>query len=441
MGCPGAEISRIGEATSLRFAVTAVMFAVSAVVLSCSGGSDSGDTGRPDVQARDAVHMDVVHMDAAHMDAKTSDLAGVDIVKHDLFQTDVDVSGDADAHVDTPDALALGCHPGDGTPPEPDCDHARQVGSISHPICTVVPEGDCHTFWMGAAPNAMYQVPSPNEVPRHKVHLTSYKMSRFPVTVAEYRACVQAGACQSLEGVYCLSEDLSTGFKPVAPNYSDETKSTHPIVCASYSDAQAFCTWLGGELPTEARFEYAGSGPMTHAEQIVMFPWGQNLSCDGRKSDKDVCHVNIKPVENTGDNCNSQSNSDPFVQTSPVGFFNGDLKTRAQGGWTEGPETYQTCSDMGPFGHHDLTHNVMEMVADGPSNYEDWVDGAIDPSMPAMCVGIQTRNTSWFWEEIHHCLVTNRHERCIEPGSLPTEMEYNRDVMRFDDVGFRCAFE
>ncbi len=169
MGCPGAEISRIGEATSLRFAVTAVMFAVSAVVLSCSGGSDSGDTGRPDVQARDAVHMDVVHMDAAHMDAKTSDLAGVDIVKHDLFQTDVDVSGDADAHVDTPDALALGCHPGDGTPPEPDCDHARQVGSISHPICTVVPEGDCHTFWMGAAPNAMYQVPSPT-----RCHVTRY---------------------------------------------------------------------------------------------------------------------------------------------------------------------------------------------------------------------------------------------------------------------------
>ena len=333
----GAGISRVSEATSLRFAVAVVMLALSVVILSCPGGPDGGDTGRTDVHARDAIDMDV----------KTSDLGGVDIVSEDLSQTDVDprdvsdtpgdvhetsvaevdsdssdgverdvpaidVSGDADALVDTTDALALGCHPGDGTAPVVDCDHTRQVGSISHAICTVVPEGDCHTFWMGAVRNAMYQVPPPNEVPRHKVHLTSYKMSRFPVTVGEYRECVQAGACQSLEGVQCLSEDLSTGIKPGINNYSKLEMLSHPIVCVSYSDAHAFCEWLGGEIPTEARFEYAGSGPMTDAEQIVMFSWGQDLSHDGRPSDSDVCHVNIKPGK---DSIDGRNIPDPFELT------------------------------------------------------------------------------------------------------------------------------
>lgn len=193
------------------------------------------------------------------------------------------------------------------------------------------------------------------------------------------------------------------------------------------------------ERAAEARFEYAGSGPMTGADQIVMFPWGQNLSQDGRLSDADLCHVNIKDTSSNANN--PSSNPDPFERTSPVGFFDGALKTRDQGGWTDGPDTYQTCDDTGPFGHRDLTHNVMELVGDGPSSYQDWVDGAVDPEMAPNCIGIMVRNTSWYWEEIHHCLVTNRHERCIQPGSLPTGMEYNRDVMRFDDVGFRCAFQ
>lgn len=430
-GCFDAGINCVCKATSRRLALAAVMLFVSAVILSCSGGSENADTGHLDVGARDASG-DVHDAFVAEVDSDSSDAVDLDV-------SDIDAPGDADAHLDPPDALALGCHPGDGTVPEIDCGHMRQAGGISHEVCTVVPEGDCHTFWMGAAPNAMYVVPPPNEIPRHEVHLTSYKMSRYPVTVAEYRACVQAGACQPLEGVACFSEDLSTGIKPGSPNYSDQYRLSHPIVCASYSDAQAFCEWLGGELPTEARFEYAGSGPMTGADQIVMFPWGQDLSKEGRLSDADLCHVNIKGTSSNANN--TDSNPDPFERTSPVGFFDGALKTRDQGGWTDGPDTYQTCDDTGPFGHRDLTHNVMELVGDGPSSYQDWVDGAVDPEMAPNCIGIMVRNTSWYWEEIHHCLVTNRHERCIQPGSLPTGMEYNRDVMRFDDVGFRCAFQ
>jgi len=132
-GCFDAGINCVCKATSRRLALAAAMLFVSAVILSCSGGSENADTGHLDVGARDAVDMDAI----------TSD------------------TGAADAHLDPPDALALGCHPGDGTAPEIDCGHMRQAGGISHEVCTVVPEGDCHTFWMGAAPNAMYVVPPP----------------------------------------------------------------------------------------------------------------------------------------------------------------------------------------------------------------------------------------------------------------------------------------
>ena len=152
-GCFDAGINCVCKATSRRLALAAAMLFVSAVILSCSGGSENADTGHLDVGARDASG-DVHDAFVAEVDSDSSDAVDLDV-------SDIDAPGDADAHLDPPDALALGCHPGDGTAPEIDCGHMRQAGGISHEVCTVVPEGDCHTFWMGAAPNAMYVVPPP----------------------------------------------------------------------------------------------------------------------------------------------------------------------------------------------------------------------------------------------------------------------------------------
>jgi iron(II)-dependent oxidoreductase len=87
--------------------------------------------------------------------------------------------------------------------------------------------------------------------------------TKSEVTVAQYRACVEAGKCSAPDtGGNC--------------NWSPAGREAHPVNCVDWNQATAFCAWAGGRLPTEEEWYAEASNGDKRA-----FPWGyEPVSCE-----------------------------------------------------------------------------------------------------------------------------------------------------------------
>ena len=133
-----------------------------------------------------------------------------------------------------------------------------KISSIDGMVLMFIPAG---TFWMGSERG------NSDQSPVHRVTLDAFWMDQTEVTNGMYTQCVANGIC---------TPPVRTDSNTRSRYYGEVDYADYPMIFVNWERAQAYCTWAGRRLPTEAEWEYAARGKLGGAT----YPWGNdNPSC------------------------------------------------------------------------------------------------------------------------------------------------------------------
>jgi formylglycine-generating enzyme required for sulfatase activity len=259
--------------------------------------------------------------------------------------------------------------------PDTDCINGEKTAGVAGLTWVAICGG---RFEMGS-------VTVDDEKPVHTVRVPTFEMLETEVTVAQYRACVQVQSC---------TEPQSGG---AGANWGVADRENYPINYVTWYQAEKYCAWAGGRLPSEAEWEYAASNGS--AENI--YPWGdETATCDYAVMDDDT-HTDGCDLVRTWEVCSK----------------------------TAGNTSHGLC---------DMAGNVREWV-------QDWHHGSYDcdanPGAASCAEGGVAPTDGSAWED------PGGSARVVRGGNFYQSATYMRATNRADDVpsgqydylGFRCA--
>jgi len=210
----------------------------------------------------------------------------------------------------------VGC----GRAPEPMEEPQAEATSaelLRPPDGLAIPEG------MVYVPGGVTQIGSetgePVERPVFDAEVAPFFMDEHPVTVAQFRAFVEATGyvteAERFGNAGVLDPDTrrwhlvdgATWHHPFGPD-GPAVPDDHPVTQVSWHDAVAYAEWAGKRLPTEVEWEHAARGARNARQS---YAWGTSLVEQGRH--RANTWQGVFPDYNTG--------ADGYLYTSPVGTF------------------------------------------------------------------------------------------------------------------------
>jgi formylglycine-generating enzyme required for sulfatase activity len=277
---------------------------------------------------------------------------------------------------------AIATHPTPIAPPNLEIG-STMVNPADGSQMVYVPEGE---FIMGSDPGGgpyYYGAESPS----HEVYLdafwiyqtevTNQQFSQFVNETGYLSTVIERGWGHAHDGSQWTKTTGANWKAPGGPGSSIVGKENHPVVQISWFDANAYCQWANGRLPTEAEWEKAARGT------------------DGR----------LYPYGNTTPTCNIANFLGCVGGTMPVGSY---------------------PNGISPYGALDMLGNVWEWVEDWFQNHYYQISPDDNPPGPASGSEKVFRGGSWSNSLKYLNLVyRNRH--------IPQDSH--------GLVGFRCVFE